>query len=121
MLIVTGPPIPARWPSWEEVSWALSRTDDGTMLLDVLQYLNDQLDFEPWLTGREVVQLAQRLAGRNSADRLDEVIAQSGLREAADRRVWSRVAFQPPACGLTATARQLAPSSKDARRDSASH
>lgn len=47
--------------------------------------LNDQPDFEPWLTGREVVQLAQHLAS-GDPDRVDEALAECGLADAADRR-----------------------------------
>ncbi|MEV6966011.1 ABC transporter ATP-binding protein [Hamadaea sp. NPDC051192] len=54
--------------------------------------LPDTPQFDPWLTGREVVLLAAHLAagpgGRPvTAERADAVLADSGLADAADRRV----------------------------------
>ena len=50
--------------------------------------LADAPRFEPWLTGREVVRLAQTLSDPGGApDHADEVLEQAGLAEAAGRRV----------------------------------
>lgn len=54
--------------------------------------LPDTPHFEPWLTGREVVSLAARLAnppdGATTPEgRVDDVLAQAGLADAAHRRV----------------------------------
>jgi len=55
--------------------------------------LPDTPRFDPWLTGREVVALALTLGSgngtktaREDAERVDEVLAQSGLTQAAERR-----------------------------------
>jgi ABC-2 type transport system ATP-binding protein len=55
--------------------------------------LSDTPRFDPWLTGREVVALALTLGSgddamtaRERAERVDEVLAQSGLTDAAGRR-----------------------------------
>lgn len=48
--------------------------------------LPDTPRFDPWLTGREVTQLAQRLT-TGTADRVDEVLADAGLADAMDRNV----------------------------------
>jgi ABC-2 type transport system ATP-binding protein len=55
--------------------------------------LPDTPRFDPWLTGREVVALALTLGSaggtrdaRRDADRVDEVLSQSGLSDSADRR-----------------------------------
>jgi len=55
--------------------------------------LPDTPRFDPWLTGREVVALALTLSSagdamtaRENAERVDEVLAQSGLTDAAERR-----------------------------------
>jgi ABC-2 type transport system ATP-binding protein len=52
----------------------------------------DTPQFDPWLTGREVVLLAARLASAPAGaapatNRVDDVLAQTGLADAADRRV----------------------------------
>jgi len=53
-----------------------------------LALLPDTPQYDPWLTGREVVSLARTLVGSpGPADRIDEVLAHAGLSEAADRRV----------------------------------
>jgi ABC-2 type transport system ATP-binding protein len=64
--------------------------------------LPDTPQFDPWLTGREVVSLAQTLVtGRQ--DRVEEVLSDAGLTDAADRRVggYSRGMLQR--LGLAAT------------------
>ncbi len=55
--------------------------------------ISDTTRFDPWLTGREVVALALTLSStggsmttRENAERVDEVLAQSGLTDAAERR-----------------------------------
>jgi ABC-2 type transport system ATP-binding protein len=69
---------------------ALRRPTEGTVHLDVareqIALLPDTPRFDPWLTGREVVQLALRLTtGSVDEDRVDEVLAQSGLTDAESR------------------------------------
>jgi ABC-2 type transport system ATP-binding protein len=50
--------------------------------------LPDTPQFDPWLTGREVVALARHLvAAQVPETRVDEVLRDAGLAEAADRRV----------------------------------
>jgi ABC-2 type transport system ATP-binding protein len=50
--------------------------------------LPDTPQFDPWLTGREVVSLARTLVGSpGPADRIDEVLRDAELIESADRRV----------------------------------
>ena len=50
--------------------------------------LPDAPRFEPWLTGREVVELAKSLtAPKTPAQAVDRVLEQAGMSEAADRRV----------------------------------
>lgn len=50
--------------------------------------LPDTPQFDPWLTGREVVALARHLvAPEVSPERVDEVLRDAGLAEAAERRV----------------------------------
>ncbi|MEV6924619.1 ABC transporter ATP-binding protein [Dactylosporangium sp. NPDC051485] len=50
--------------------------------------LPDTPQFDPWLTGREVVALARELVGAEvPAARVDEVLHDAGLVDAADRRV----------------------------------
>jgi ABC-2 type transport system ATP-binding protein len=48
--------------------------------------LSDTPRFDEWLTGREVLSLAQHMSTR-STDRVDEVLHDSGLEDAADRAV----------------------------------
>jgi ABC-2 type transport system ATP-binding protein len=69
---------------------ALRRPTEGTVHVDVARdqvaLLPDTPRFDPWLTGREVVQLALRLTtGSVDEDRVDEVLAQSGLTDAESR------------------------------------
>lgn len=48
--------------------------------------LSDTPRYDPWLTGREVVALARRLVADDD-ERIDEVLADAGLTDAADRPV----------------------------------
>ncbi|MDX1691376.1 MAG: ABC transporter ATP-binding protein [Acidimicrobiia bacterium] len=80
----------------------------GTSSIDAepsrIAVLPDAPRFEPWLTGREVVELAVHLAGHHPAPRSpDDVLAEAGLADAADRRVdgYSRGMLQR--LGLAAT------------------
>lgn len=66
--------------------------------------LPDTPQFDPWLTGREVISLARGLVARQApVTRIDEVLHDAGLTEAADRRVggYSRGMLQR--LGLAAT------------------
>ncbi|HXH20555.1 MAG TPA: ABC transporter ATP-binding protein [Dehalococcoidia bacterium] len=66
--------------------------------------LPDTPQFEPWLTAREVVDLARNLTAPDiPAARVEEVLAESGLSDAIDRRVggFSRGMLQR--LGLAAT------------------
>jgi ABC-2 type transport system ATP-binding protein len=66
--------------------------------------LPDTPQFEPWLTAREVVDLARNLTAPDvPASRVEEVLAESGLSDAIDRRVggFSRGMLQR--LGLAAT------------------
>jgi ABC-2 type transport system ATP-binding protein len=69
---------------------------------DRIAVLPDTPHFEPWLTGREVVALAARLAGHGE-DRVDLALTDSGLAGAAGRRTggYSRGMLQR--LGLAAT------------------
>ena len=76
--------------------------------------LPDTPRFDPWLTGREVVALALALSsagGRQhsarDADRVDEVLSQSGLSEASSRRCggYSRGMLQRLGIACTLVAR----------------
>jgi ABC-2 type transport system ATP-binding protein len=69
---------------------------------DRVAVLPDTPQFDPWLTGREVVALAARLA-RRGLDGVDAALAAAGLAEAAGRRVggYSRGMLQR--LGLAAT------------------
>jgi ABC-2 type transport system ATP-binding protein len=68
----------------------LRRATAGTVAIDApahqMAVLPDTPRFDPWLTGREVVSLARHLVDGDPA-RVDEVLAQAGLVDAADRRV----------------------------------
>jgi ABC-2 type transport system ATP-binding protein len=87
----------------------LRRPTAGQVRLGVarerLAVLPDTPQFDPWLTGREVVTLALTLSARGAgaAERVDEVLAGAGLTEAAGRRVggYSRGMLQR--LGLAAT------------------
>jgi len=76
--------------------------------------LPDTPRFDPWLTGREVVTLALTLGSRDrtstagdDADRVAEVLFQSGLSEASDRRCggYSRGMLQRLGIACTLVAR----------------
>nr|BFE71853.1 hypothetical protein GCM10020092_051540 [Actinoplanes digitatis] len=90
----------------------LRRATSGSVRLGAgpgrIACLPDTPQFDPWLTGREVVALAAHLAGRPSgvtipALRIEAVLAETGLAGAADRRVggYSRGMLQR--LGLAAT------------------
>jgi ABC-2 type transport system ATP-binding protein len=68
----------------------LRRATAGTVAIDTpphrMAVLPDTPQFDPWLTGREVVSLARHLVD-GEPGRVDEVLAQAGLEGAADRRV----------------------------------
>lgn len=68
----------------------LSRPTSGSLHIGVdpgeIAMLPDTPRFDPWLTGFEVVSLAQALTG-GSPQRVDEVIQQAGIAGAAGRRV----------------------------------
>jgi ABC-2 type transport system ATP-binding protein len=84
----------------------LRRATAGTVEMgtDHAAVLPDTPHFDPWLTAREIVELA-RVLSRNSSspDRVDELLALSGLSDAADRPVggFSRGMLQR--LGLAAT------------------
>jgi ABC-2 type transport system ATP-binding protein len=70
----------------------LRRATSGTVELAVepteMAVLPDTPRFDPWLTGIEVVSLAQQLTDPAAgSDRVEEVLANAGLTEAAHRRV----------------------------------
>ncbi len=75
--------------------------------------LSDTPRFDPWLTGREVVALALTLGSGNAthdareADRVDEVLSQSGLTDASSRRCggYSRGMLQRLGIACTLVAR----------------
>jgi ABC-2 type transport system ATP-binding protein len=86
----------------------LRRPTSGQLHLDAprrkVALLPDTPQFDPWLTGREVVELARHLVARDSAGRpVLDVLADAGLADAADRRVggYSRGMLQR--LGLAAT------------------
>ncbi|MEX2562605.1 MAG: ATP-binding cassette domain-containing protein, partial [Nitriliruptoraceae bacterium] len=70
----------------------LRRPSHGQVTMEVdraqIAVVIDTPQFEPWLTAREIVDLARRLtAGALPADRVDAALSRVGLTEAADRRV----------------------------------
>lgn len=70
----------------------LRRPSSGELHLGVprqsLGVLVDTPQFEPWLTAREVVDLARHLTAPDlPADRVEQVLVEVGLAEAVDRRV----------------------------------
>ncbi len=68
----------------------LRRPTSGSMIIDAgpgeIAVLPDTPRFDPWLTGREVVSLAQQLSGA-APDSVDRVISEAGIAEAAGRAV----------------------------------
>lgn len=86
----------------------LRRPTSGSIHLDVdpqrVAVLPDTPQFDPWLTAREVVDLARTLVDASlSADRVEPALADAGLGDAADRRTggFSRGMLQR--LGLAAT------------------
>ena len=69
-----------RRPTHGSVEIAVPRTSMGVLV--------DTPQFEPWLTAREVVDLARHLtAPELPSSRVDDVLVEVGLEQAADRRV----------------------------------
>jgi ABC-2 type transport system ATP-binding protein len=68
----------------------LRRPSSGSVRIDApaerVAVLPDTPRFDPWLTGREVVELAGSLVGAD-VGRVDVVVEQAGITDAADRRV----------------------------------
>ena len=68
----------------------LRRATAGSITIDAdrsrIAVLPDTPRFDPWLTGREVVELAQKLTS-DTDDRVEEVLADAGLADATDRTV----------------------------------
>ncbi|MEX1287368.1 MAG: ATP-binding cassette domain-containing protein, partial [Acidimicrobiia bacterium] len=68
----------------------LRRPTEGTIRVDAdpmtVAVLPDTPRFDPWLTGREVVELAGHLVAPGE-DRVTEVVGEAGLSDAIDRRV----------------------------------
>jgi ABC-2 type transport system ATP-binding protein len=68
----------------------LRRPTSGTIDIDAdphgIAVLPDTPRFDAWLTGREVVELAQRLT-TGAEDRVEQVLADAGLSDAMDRTV----------------------------------
>jgi ABC-2 type transport system ATP-binding protein len=70
----------------------LKEATSGDVVLGVARHevavLSDTPQFDKWLTGREVVALSLELASPGTeATRVDQVLAETGLTEAAGRRV----------------------------------
>jgi ABC-2 type transport system ATP-binding protein len=70
----------------------LRKPTEGTIMVGTgesrIGVLPDTPRFDPWLTAREVVDLARSLTTSDGkADRVDEVLAEAGLGDAADRQV----------------------------------
>ena len=70
----------------------LRKPTEGTIMVGPgesrIGVLPDTPRFHPWLTAREVVDLARSLTtSGGKADRVDEVLAEAGLGDAADRQV----------------------------------
>ena len=68
----------------------LRRPTSGSITIDTepgrIAVLSDTPRFDPWLTGREVVELAQRLS-TGSGNRVEGVLTEAGLFDAIDRTV----------------------------------
>jgi ABC-2 type transport system ATP-binding protein len=69
----------------------LRRATAGTVTIDTdparIAVLPDTPRFDRWLTGREVVTLARDLVADPNSRRVDEVLDEAGLTDAADRQV----------------------------------
>jgi ABC-2 type transport system ATP-binding protein len=69
---------------------ALRHPTGGSVAIDAdrsrIAVLPDTPRFDPWLTGREVAELAQRLT-TGADDRVEDVLADAGLADAMDRAV----------------------------------
>ena len=96
----------------------LRNATEGEVVVDAapgeVAVLSDTPRFDPWLTGKEVVELALTLGAgpearttRENAERVDEVIEQSGLTDAAKRRCggYSRGMLQRLGIAATLVAR----------------
>jgi ABC-2 type transport system ATP-binding protein len=68
----------------------LRRPTEGSIRIEAdpsdIAVLPDTPRFDPWLTGREVVRLAAHLSSGDES-RVDEVLSDAGLSDAADRQV----------------------------------
>lgn len=96
----------------------LKESTEGEVIVNAatgeVAVLPDTPRFDPWLTGREVVALALTLATAkhqrhpaNDAARVDEVLTQAGLKDAAERRCggYSRGMLQRLGIACTLVAR----------------
>lgn len=67
---------------------ATSGTVDISAARTEIAVLPDTPRFDPWLSGRELIELSLQLTtGRHDADRIDFVLGDAGLTDAADRAV----------------------------------
>ena len=79
--------------------------------------LPDTPRFDPWLTGREVAELAQRLT-TGDGDRVEQVLADAGLTDAMDRPVggYSRGMLQRLGVACTIVGDPRSPASRARQR-----